>query len=714
MGRVLVLNIEDLVVGPHLELIRRVCDPQSKSKPHVTVRYFGRLGVPDEYRDVRFDHLDVIGPDRFPMKEGWPNRAVFLRCELDSADLLWLEHKPDHPSSDFHITVYSGASDEFGRRLLEVLHEYSWGFRIELPNTRLAEVVLGVSSAAQPDRVMRFSSMLKHVFLDATSRELTQRHLSQLTDDERLQHVRLLCDHLDIARRSAGLVELAPEDSSIYIADVSSENEDSDTPVHLTPPELAREITQYAVDLLQPGDPPVDFGDPAVGTGVFYGALLTVVPRERVASAIGIDVNPRQVNAARRRWQRKGMDVRLGDYLHLADLPKRSLILANPPYLRHQEIPPSRKTSLRDKASAMTGIPVSGRAGLYVYFMLLSHEWMQPGAIAAWLVPSGFMDTDYGAALREYLATRVQLLRVHQYDSASPRFERVKVTPTVVIIRNEPPDPELTAVFSSGDSLVSPAEIRTERVERLRRLRSWNAIPRTDAHAPGACRIDELFVVRRGIATGANDFFIMERERAEQLGIPEEALRPVLPKVRALKSDVVEPEADGYPATSPQLVMIDSNRPEDEIARLYPEFHRYLSTAGPQVKDRTLVRSRHPWYSQENRQPPPFLCTYMGRGSQGGPPLRFVWNKTRAVATNTYLLLYPREPLARLLAARSDLEAEVFAILRRTAGDSRNWALREYAEGLRKVEPSALRAVLLAGCPQWLDSARAERLDFGD
>lgn len=66
-------------------------------------------------------------------------------------------------------------------------------------------------------------------------------------------------------------------------------------------------------------------------------------------------------------------------------------------------------------AYRMAGVKVNGLAGLYVYFMLLATAWMEDGGCAAWLVPSEFMDVNYGAALKRYLTDRVTLVRAHRH-----------------------------------------------------------------------------------------------------------------------------------------------------------------------------------------------------------------------------------------------------------------------------------------------------------
>lgn len=419
MASVSVLYIDDDVVGPHLELLRNICEPVSTSRPHITVRYFEKLPVPQEYLSTRVTHVDLIEPGAFGLEshDREANRTVYIRCESD--DLLPLEHKPHYPLSEFHITLYDGKSTKFAKGLLGVLDSVEWGFRVPLPEeTTLSSIQVKPRSSRRAQNSREYRAALQKIFHDATSEYLNWQYLMGLSDERRLELSQAICNHL--RRAIVGFSKVG----SGYVQEATGAEEikgtESDEPeIHLTPPELAREIAEYTVSLLDPTGPRVDFGDPAVGTGAFYSALLQVLPRERVASAIGIDISAQQVAAAHWRWSQRGMEVMRGDYLHMERLPSRSLILANPPYLRHQGIPLKYKQELRERASVNMRMRVSARSGLYVYFMLLSHEWMKPDAVAAWLVPSEFMQTDYGAAIRDYLTHRVQLIRIHQFGHVS-------------------------------------------------------------------------------------------------------------------------------------------------------------------------------------------------------------------------------------------------------------------------------------------------------
>lgn len=84
-----------------------------------------------------------------------------------------------------------------------------------------------------------------------------------------------------------------------------------------------------------------------------------------------------------------------------------------------------------------------------------------------------------------------------------------------------------------------------------------------------------------------------------------------------------------------------------------------------------------------------FLCTYMGRSSNGQAPFRVFLNESRAIATNVYLMLYPKEPLRRTLGEESARRG-VLGCLKRIVASHWKGSGRVYGGGLHKVEPREL------------------------
>ena len=176
----------------------------------------------------------------------------------------------------------------------------------------------------------------------------------------------------------------------------------------------------------------------------------------------------------------------------------------------------------------------------------------------------------------------------------------------------------------------------------------------------------------------------------------------------------IDADDEGWPILDRRLALLDCRVPEEELASADPALAEYFATAGELgVRDGYLVKTRQPWYRQEQRAPAPFLCTYMGRGVEKDRPFRFILNRSRAVATNMYLMLYPRKVLAEYLDQDPvNLETVHEALLALTAEELRRGG-RVYGGGLHKIEPKELASLpahgLVALAPELLDSTNGER-----
>jgi hypothetical protein len=85
----------------------------------------------------------------------------------------------------------------------------------------------------------------------------------------------------------------------------------------------------------------------------------------------------------------------------------------------------------------------------------------------------------------------------------------------------------------------------------------------------------------------------------------------------------------------------------------------------------------------------------MGKAHADKPAIRFLLNKSKAIATNTYLMLYPKVALQRLIESDHQVIEQIFDLLKDASWNAMHEFARTHAGGLSKIEPRELQEVWL-------------------
>ncbi len=315
---------------------------------------------------------------------------------------------------------------------------------------------------------------------------------------------------------------------------------------------------------------------------------------------------------------------------------------------------------------------------------------------SSWLIPSEFMDVNYGICLKRYLMDKVTLLHIHRFDPSDVQFSDALVSSTVVWFRNRPPATETDVRFTLGGTLERPKLERFVPLRALRHDQKWTKIPtKQTVENVNVPVLGDFFRVKRGIATGSNKYFILSKHVIDSRGLPIEAFKPILPSPRYVPDDEIISDIEGNPILEQQLFLLDPPWTESEIRERYPNLWAYLLQGEAEgVADGYICRHRATVYTQEYRPPVPFVCTYLGRSNKkNGKPFRFILNNSRATSANVYLMLYPREPLKRAILEKPDLKRHVWKYLNDICPQSMLDEGRVYGGGLHKLEPKELQNV---------------------
>lgn len=477
-----------------------------------------------------------------------------------------------------------------------------------------------------------------------------------------------------------------------------------------TPIALANSIFEQVQTIL-PKNTSIRFLDPAIGTGSFYSALNNIFDSSKIETAVGYEIDKHYAAPTRKLWFQTPLEYRFADFTKATppseEKYKYNLIVCNPPYVRHHHINANKK-QLKQAAFNAAEMNLSGLAGLYCYFLALSHCWMQSNCIAAWLLPSEFMDVNYGQAVKNYLLNKVTLLQIHRFDPIDVQFDDALVSSVVVWFKNRKPNVNHEVKFSFGSKIDKPIHIKSVKSTVLASEKKWTRFPLYNERIKlEVLKLSYFFTVKRGIATGDNSFFIISIDELKKRDLPITEFRPILPSPRYLSETEIKADVEGCPIIDNQLFVLDSKLSIEEIQKLYPALYDYLQEGIQRgVVERYICKKRKIWYAQEKRITSSFYCTYIGRSNRKEKkPFRFILNFSKAIVTNSYLILYPKNHLAKKIEERPELLKQIKESLDRISTRNMLEEGRVYGGGMHKLEPKELSNVLAKELAWLIDSS---------
>jgi hypothetical protein len=285
------------------------------------------------------------------------------------------------------------------------------------------------------------------------------------------------------------------------------------------------------------------------------------------------------------------------------------------------------------------------------------------------------------------------------------QFDDALVSSAALFFRNTPPPKNHAVQFTFGGSLSRSRLSREIPADKLSHEPKWTRFPVADVReAPTIVPISELFKIKRGLATGDNSYFILNRKQIAGRNLPFECFTPILPGPRYLRNDEVGADECGIPLVERQLFLLNTRLSEDKIKAAYPALWSYLEEGRERGLHQTYLCShRRPWYVQEDRPAAPIVCTYMGRGDiKSKRPFRFILNTSRATVANVYLAMYPTPRLAAAIQSDRTIIRKIWQVLNMVPAEALLGEGRVYGGGLHKLEPKELGNLRVAEITKFL------------
>lgn len=434
---------------------------------------------------------------------------------------------------------------------------------------------------------------------------------------------------------------------------------------------------------------PTDVTDVGAGVGVFTAAAATRWQRARVSA---VDVNPVTLALLGARMNQPDVSDNANRVeLVLEDfttwLPRqtsssgaRRLTLGNPPYTRGQLIPAETRSRLAEETAELCG----RRASLSTYITALSLQHLEPNDGLCLLLPAQWLEADYALDLRRHLLAASRR-RVDLRLVSSAWFKDATVDAVVLLVgaqRDHDHDQPFT-IAEWGSHSIHSVDRTTASTQSWR---TWfNAHPASPMRRPRNVRLlGDIARVRRGTATGANDFFLLSEDIADKFRLPDNVLVPVVRRLSAYANKVTSAAFNTQSAADRSWLLLATKKDAQ-----HPAVAAYLAHGQEQRYDqRHLCQVRAgEWYDlNHDLFVPDVIITAMTRGG-----FRVVENDIHAAITNN---LYGWTWKPGITTKKQ--QAAVLAWLRGGDGQSALLAVaRSQGNGLNKVEPTALACLEL-------------------
>lgn len=351
--------------------------------------------------------------------------------------------------------------------------------------------------------------------------------------------------------------------------------------------------------------------DPCFGMGAFFDAAR----RGGCSRFEGMEIDPALLSSWRR-GRRGAGSVRLveGDYLRSWE-KRAGNIVCNPPYLRFQQFP-DRQAVLDDFARHMDH-RLSGYTNAAAAFLLKSLWELGEGRRLAYLMPLEFLNTGYGVEVKRQLLRSGALRAMVSLDCEREVFPGVTTSVGLVLCDADggPSDVGFHRVRDLADlpRVFDRPAVRRLPSSALDPEAKW--LPHFRRSRVRVCRerttpLRHYGRFRRGIATGANEFFVLSRSRAAELGLRRSETVPCIARSQQVTQPVFEARDLGALLDrDARALLLRLPRKPSPAAVTYLEageergFHR-----------RFLTRHRNPWHRTEVRAPSPILFGVFSRG----------------------------------------------------------------------------------------------------
>jgi len=367
-----------------------------------------------------------------------------------------------------------------------------------------------------------------------------------------------------------------------------------------------------------------------------------------------------------------------GNYL-FQDLGKEyNSIVCNPPYNKFQQI------SYRYKAlkyfEDKYGFTLNGHTNLCIYFLVKSIFELRENGRCAYILPYEFLNTNYGTNIKKLFIDTKYLSAIIKFDNNKNFFDGVITTTCILLIEKKRHSEVQFLNIDSVDTLsnknllessnriaVDYSELNEE--EKWLNYFSYN-IPKYRNLVP----LSDVAIVKRGIATGDNSYFLLNKEKKQKYKLSNSACMPCVTKASLIKNRIFTYDDFIELFNENKNVLLFNGQNASNTSDI-----KYITLGESIGADKTFLTShRSPWYKVEDREIAPILLTVFSREN-----LKVVRNRAKIRTLTSFHSFYFLDDVDENI-----IDLYFAYLLTPVAQQILKLNKREYGKGLTKFEPN--------------------------